>query len=115
MPNLADHFYQLLRDAKQRFEIVQKLITAGATIITDRRMGADIQKGMIDSVLYLCARAKRIARDDPATVNALGVDAAQFDAFMQDVAAVRNVAEHWQDLCWSAERPRCVSLRCANS
>jgi hypothetical protein len=98
MPNPADHFYQLLQDAKQRFEDVQKLITAGDTIITDRRMGMDIQKGMVDSVLFLCARAKRIARDDPATVKALGVDAAQFDAFMQDVSEVRNVAEHWQEV-----------------
>ena len=45
---------------------------------------------------YFSVRA-RVSRDDPEGVKAHGVDADQFTAFMDDVARVRNVSEHWAD------------------
>jgi hypothetical protein len=51
-----------------------------------------------DSMLFECARARRIARDAPETVNTIGVDATEFLGVMDEVAAHRNIMEHWGEV-----------------
>jgi hypothetical protein len=98
-PDTPSQFLFILKQAKDHFEAAQSLInpTPSATP-SDGIRSITLMRGMINSVLFDCARANRIARDDAAAVNSLGVDAGQFTAFMKDVADVRNVSEHWQDV-----------------
>jgi hypothetical protein len=49
-------------------------------------------------MLFECARARRIARDAPSEVEDLGLDSKEFLGVMDDVAAVRNIMEHWADV-----------------
>lgn len=52
----------------------------------------------LDSMLFECSRARRIARDAPEMVRNVGIDPDEFNGVMDDVAAHRNVIEHWADV-----------------
>jgi hypothetical protein len=78
----VDHqqlFRSHLFDAKQYFEAGRATNDTRASIAA------------FDSMLFECARARRIARDAPVTVNTIGVDATEFLGVMDEVAAHRNV------------------------
>src|SRR5436305_15286161 len=85
----AKAFILLLSTAKRNFETAQKADARSKT-------------SALESMLFECARAKRIARDAPDAVEAIGIDPAEFTAFMEDVVNHRNVMEHWTDVI----RPR---------
>ena len=55
-----------------------------------------------DSMLFECARARRIARDAPDAVQGIAIDPTEFLGVMDEVAQLRNVMEHWGDVI----RPR---------
>jgi hypothetical protein len=97
MCSLGENFRHLLRQAKEHFEAAQTVAPQGA-IISDHVLRMTIVHGMLDSVLFLCHRANRIAKQDPESVKALGVDVDHFTALMKDVVNVRNVSEHWADV-----------------
>ena len=59
---------------------------------------------MLESFLFLCARAELIARQAPELITAAGIDADDFRAKMKAVRKVRNVTEHWSDLKRSRAR-----------
>jgi predicted metal-dependent hydrolase len=48
--------------------------------------------------VFECARARRIARHAPDSVRGHGIDPDEFSGVMGDVAAHRNVMEHWADV-----------------
>jgi hypothetical protein len=84
----ADHqerFRSLLLQAKKYFE-------AG------REAHGHASVAAFDSMLFECARARRIARDAPDALTAIGIDPAEFLGVMDEVAALRNVMEHWGDV-----------------
>jgi hypothetical protein len=86
----VDHqqtFRSHLLNAKANFE-------AGQRAMNDTRASI----AAFDSMLFECARARRIARDAPEAVKNTGVDPAEFLGVMDDVAAHRNVMEHWGDV-----------------
>ncbi|MGJ5022323.1 hypothetical protein [Bradyrhizobium oligotrophicum] len=78
---------QILRTAKEQFETGQRFVAQ-----------RDVQAAAtaFDAMLFECARARRIVRDAPASVD-LRVDRDEFSVVMEDVAKNRNVQEHWQD------------------
>jgi hypothetical protein len=88
---MADHA-QAFRLHRQRaatyFETGQKYIGSDS----------DAAIAAFDSMLFECARARRIARDSSANIENLGLDSKEFLGIMDDVAAVRNVMEHWADV-----------------
>ena len=61
---------------------------------------------LVDSVLFSCARANRIARDAQDEIRQAGVNVDDFLAFMKTINIVRNVTEHWTDV----EDPRPLKL-----
>ena len=51
-----------------------------------------------NSMLFECSRARRVARDAPEAVKKIGLDPTEFQGVMDEVAAHRNVMEHWGDV-----------------
>jgi hypothetical protein len=90
----VDHeqlFRIFLTQAKRDFETAQSVVSAGPP-------GNMMVHSLLNSVLFQCTRARRIARDAPDVVKSLGVNVDQFRDFMRDATNVRNVSEHWGDV-----------------
>jgi hypothetical protein len=88
MPDHAQTFKEHLLRATLLFKTGQNNI------------GRDIEAALsaFDSMLFECARARRIVRDAPLDIQRLGIDTDEFLGVMDDVAATRNVMEHWADV-----------------
>jgi hypothetical protein len=92
-------------DHGQRFRA--HLLNAKALFETPRQ-GSDTRANVasFDSMLFECARARRIARDAPDAVQGIGIDPEEFLGVMDEVAEHRNVMEHWGDVI----RPRAQTM-----
>lgn len=84
-PNNAENFRGQLERARLAFE--------RATRSSDPIANA----ALFEQMLFECARARRIAKDDPASLKDVGLNPEEILIATANVARVRNTIEHWAD------------------